>query len=532
MNSLIFSNPWDKFCGVPGAQIGASRNIEVTVGAGLRLYLDHHQSEKFRWNGSGLSEPVSHSSGDMSFTTLPMPDSGREQHASKYSLENINDGDLKVCGLPVRARVKDRDSDLRERWILWQNQRYKELTHPEDFGELDIEFHSGVRRGWESVKTAWKSGGEDQAEMSLIVELSRNLKLKSSLVRISSNPRKMLERLHASQKLSKIREFDSHSLREYARAPGRNLAEKGGAKQELIAVINEETADLSENRVTLWTVRRMYEMAVSYIERNKFFLRKTRVKRVAQFRDVCKECVVSMEELDVSFLPHHLDSPTYCLQFESRYQHVWSAYKKIRKQDQEVDDSWKWQNSLWGNSSRLILGSLFQEIEGWAEVAESTAYFRKESIQGEWLIGPYVPGPFETQQGSCHIVDLKTDFGKSQIRDFELPLEVFESGCDWILVWPSVHRICLVWSGIAESSQGDLEGYSILNDRLLSLSSGSYWKWSSVILLAEPCVGSAQSEWIDSGDHYVVLRIPEKIYENWEDLKAGLDLALEKVHGS
>ncbi|MDA9264577.1 DUF2357 domain-containing protein [Planctomycetota bacterium] len=515
-------------------EIGNSTDAKVQSESGLRLFIDHDLAKSFRWNGSGPSGVFSYGPSGSGFRNLPVPDSDVQEISSVYSLGNVSEGSLKILGFPLRAGVKERDQDPRELWIFWLNQRFKDITKPKkkDLGLLDSDFGTGVRRSWTAVRDIWKKGGEGQPEYSLIVELSEKVELKSSLKSISNNPRKMLQRLHASTKLSKIREFDSYSLREYARAPGRNLAEKGGAKQELTAVIKEETADLIENQITFWSIDRMYRLALSYCENNKHFENHTRVSEVREFGILCNKVLNALLPYEIRGLSHHLESPTYCLQFESRYRVVWKAYKKLRLQDEEADDSWKWQYALWGDSSRLILASLFAEMPDWSEGSASTPYFRKENMEGEWLMGPYVPGPYKTPQGNCHIIDLKNDLGLRQINHFLLPKEVFDSGCDWILVWPDRRKISLVWSAIDPIVEGKSVLSSSLDSRLKTLSEKTSWKWSGLILLAEPYVSSEESDWIESGNRIVVLKIPEAVYRHWKDLLTGLQLALDQIHGS
>lgn len=530
MTLSLYSSPWAYFCKCSGTDLYRLKDEAVQAATAIRLVGE--LSKHARWNGS---RPVLASVGnakhpaqwDLPFRISP----GRRAEVFRNYDREVS---INVLGLPIRTQEQDRENDPRERWLLWQIQRFNELASLERThgmaSSFEASYAGGVRRSWERNSQLWQEGGEEQAELSLIVKLARKRKFILALRAIERNPRNMLLRKHRPQKIAHIQEMDATTLRAYSRAPGLTAAQKAGPRQELLAVVREDTADLPENRVLLWTVHRMKRMAQSYCSRNASHAGSERFEIVQRLFKLTNAILSSPRLSEVSPLPHHLSTPTYCLQFESRYRHIWKAYLEIRRQENQLDDSWRWHSHLWGSSSRLILTSLLMELPGWREQRISTPYFRTEGLGGEWTMGPSTPGPFASPLGDCVIVEMRSGAAHQQIQQLGLPTEVFASGAEWIFCWPKAKRICLMWSAIASEASNPLPLSAELQEQLQAQSADSSWGWRGLVLLAEPDSTAEDSDWVDSYSHLTILRIPSRVHKHWEDLQAGLELALEDMN--
>ena len=334
------------------------------------------------------------------------------------------------------------------------------------------------------------------------------------------------------QRISRVQEMNSSTLRDYSRAPGRTAPEKAGAKQELLAVVRSETIDLTENRLTRWCLQRIQEMARGYCKRNEAFRQSSRYRSVVRLAKVSESICENDSFTRVGPLPIHLSRPTYCLHFEPRYRCVWKAYLKIRRQQRIMDDAWRWHFRLWGTSARQMLTAILMATDGWSETRSSTPYFRSEGEYGEWIAGPSTPGPFKTPQGVCHLVDLRDDQAADAIAALALPDETLQTGADWILSFPSLHTITPVWAAVAASGVTGPAEFRDLNSRFRRLSKQSPWKWSGLIMLAEPEAELGSIEWITQDDAVCVVRVPSNPHACWEDLKAGVELALEAARAA
>lgn len=529
MSFRIASSPWACFAGEPEHPVEAA-SIDLHSPSVMPRLIGPEPT-RFLWN---RSHPVLASwagAGSESHWDIALPISPGEQsqHSAQVggSLHRVE-----IKGLPDRARESTRDTDHREQWLLWQLQRYAELASmdvsEESIPGLEALLPFGARRSWPTVARLWRAGGEDSAELSLIVKLSKRKELLHALRAIERAPRRMLERRHLRQRIARIQEMDSTTLRAYSRAPGRNAAEKAGSKQELLAVVRTETVDLAENRVLLWCARRMERMASAYAQRNIHWQASERVTLVRLLGRLNRQLRSSPQLESVGALPHHLSTPTYCLQFDRRYRQIWRVYRELRRQERLVDDAWRWHPHLWGTTARVLTASLLSELDGWAEAAISTPYFRSEGICGEWTCGPSTPGPFKSPKGMCELVDFRSRLAHQSMERLGVPPDALESGADWALAWPAARRIVLTWTAVsANDGKANLDTEP-LSRRLRATSHQTDWSWSGLILLAEPSVAADKTDWVDGRERLTILRFPEDLHQHWGDLRAGLELALDE----
>jgi len=531
MNLMLHGAPWAAFCGIPGQSLAGPGPLNIDGRFGIRLV--GHLPAGFRWNGSRPSAAARGPASVAPHWDLPHP-MGSEMdqlHTAGWSSNNVKVGS--ECHRP-RAHPNDRDRDDFERWLLWQVQRYNELSSWEPpvggSGALECSVPGGARRTWQSVSELWQRGGEDTAELSLVVRLAKRRSFVHALRAIERNPRRMLFRRHANQRIDRIQEMDPTTLRSYSRAPGRTAIQKAGPRQELLAVVKQDTVDLVENRILHWVIEKVKAMADSYCDRNRIHRSQERYKSVDELRLLSSRVLASPRLAEVGPLPHHQSTPTYCLQFETRYRQVWRAYREIRRQERALDDAWRWHPRLWGSTARLILSSLLRNREGWCESRISTPYFRQEAICGEWTAGPSTPGPFYTPRGTCHVLEMREPWSTDAARILGIPPAIHNTGCDWVLCWPGESRcICLVWVAIPKDAGAAIAHGNELRSRIQALTEETGWNWNAWIALAEPSADPKDTEWVDSDERVSVIRFPARVHEYWNDLDAGVELALEQL---
>lgn len=530
MSLRIHSSPWARFAGEEGTPIDGDSISLLRSAVHPRLVGD--VPARATWCASPPQPAVRPHEGHLGSWDVALPRSGEQSQAIWRSGGTV--ALIEMSAQSARATDSERDDDPREVWLRWQLQRYAELSDLSQSAKAaEAKLRWGARRTWSSVAHQWRQDGEDQAEMALVVELAQDRRLVGALRAIERSPRRMLLRRHEKVKISRIQEMDSATLRAYSQAPGSNAVQKAGSKQELLAVVRQDTVDLVENRILLWAAKRMRSMAAAYCKRNSRFTESDRFQDVRRLRQLCLLILRSAHLEEVGALPHHLDAPTYCLQFERRYRRLWWSYRRIRRQERIEDDAWQWQTRLWGTSARLIAASMLLGLEGWNEARTSMPYIRHEGICGIWVDGPSTPGPFDTPYGVCHVLDLRTGLRFLGGADRRLPDEALESGADWILVWPERRRLLLFWSAVANGAtetDSDGLGSRALVGRLQKLSEGTAWDWGAILFIAEPLVEPEALEPLDADPRLVTLRVPRDVHSRWGDVQAGLDLALEELH--
>lgn len=530
MTLRLVSSPWAAFCGEAPIEIASDSSVPRTSGLIPRLIGD---DTDILWNGSRLALASWAGADGESQWDLPLPTAHGEQAVQTLRIGR-NSFSVAVGGLPKRASESSRENDRRENWLNWQLQRYAELASL-DHGAastrgLEARLPFGARRSWPSVSCLWQMGESESAELSLIVRLAKRTPLLAALRAIEGSPRKLLQRRHIPQRISRIQEMDATTLSAYSRAPGRNAAEKAGARQELLAVVRTESIDLVENRVLLWCAYHLDRLASAYCQRNRTWSGSQRYTLVQNLRRLSRRLVASPQLEGVGPLPHHLSTPTYCLQFDRRYRQIWRVYRELRQRQRQIDDAWRWHSRLWGTTSRLLLASLLTELDGWYEPGQSTPYFRTEGLCGDWTAGPSTPGPFQSPYGRCEVLEFRSPQVERAVQELGLPASILQAGADWALTWPLERRLLLVWSAVGNSSGSVTLDAAPLARSLCASRVQSGWSWSGLILLAEPGIGASKSSWIDSHPPVGILRCPEDLHRYWEDLRTSLELILGEVH--
>jgi len=527
--------PWGGFAGLPGIPLSELDGRELSWLLIPRLHGSlAPRTSALVWNGRSLVRAGWGRGHFPESWDLPLSEHGAEQtFAGPDGLRGV----FRLVRLGPRARDEDREEDPRERWLHWQYERYKKLARPEPerFHDLlECAISAGARRSWAAVRAAWAQSGEGEAELSLIVELAARTRLIRALESIARSPRRMLRRAHSMQPLSRVREMDPAALRELSRRPGRTVAERAGPRQEILATVREETTDVPENRIFLWTVRRMERMGIFWCKRNERHQHSSRYQSVRRFLFLLRRIQNQEQLLGVSPLQHHMTVPSYCFQFESRYREIWRAYGELRREEHALDDLWRWQGHLWSGTARLVLDSLLAELPGWNELRMSTPYFRSEGLRGEWVVGPSTPGPWKTPRGLCDVFDLREETSVEILcRDLRLPAEIAASGADRVLVLHEPGVVLLTWSCLPAVREAGLPlpGIEDLDGRLRRLSEEASWDARALVLVAEPEATGTDVDWIEEWGRVHVLRFPRDVHRHWGDLAAGLELSLEDASG-
>ena len=353
-------------------------------------------------------------------------------------------------------------------WIDWQINCFKELTQvPDAADQIEQRTRKGLsRRSWKSVHDVWLQSDGSDALMHLIVELARDGRFRDALQSISTQPRRILERIRTAMRVERIQEFDPVCIRDFARRPGISVYEKAGAKQELLGVARRESMDTLENRVTCWVLETMVGMAQMY--RSEFSTGADRgdekcgevEKLLHQSREWRGQEALTDVRTNVLQHPVH---PNYPLQYDVRYREVYRNYDRILRNQRVLDDCWAWQRVLWADSARQILFSAMSERL--REMYVSTPYYRMENVNGQWTAAPLAPGPFRDERGgvwtiydSRDVSDLTWVPDSNQRSLFAGASLVGATGCDTVLHRDSRgdrrEKLVLVWYFYWTADQG------------------------------------------------------------------------------
>ena len=386
----------------------------------------------------------------LSFYYLPTPSKEKQDTDFKISLGLLNDTYFVIQKNSIQRYSEEMSDNSLEAevnaWINWCIRLFLEIAEANEKNEDT--FNGISRSSWGKVIRHIVRDGEEEAPMSLIVQLTNNTRLRNILLSISRNPRKILERIRQNMKISRIQQMDGACIRAYARRPGYDLATKAGAKQELLGLNRMENTDTLENKVYLWVLNTIEKFARKYIRENRQFSASERVIGVRKFASEAVSMKKATQIQSVSFesLVHPIQ-PNYPLQLDLRYKEVYKTYLRLRHDEKVYDDAWEWQRVLWGCSARMVLYSTF--LKSLKTFYSNFIYVRNEGQQGRWLNQSDAPGPFILNKRSFYLVDAWDLTCPEEWLDqkelFPGAHDIGRLGCDAVFFSQTQKKILLIW---------------------------------------------------------------------------------------
>jgi len=262
-----------------------------------------------------------------------------------------------------------------------------------------------------------KEKEQSEPRMALIAWIA--MQIGREVADICQHPRRLLRRTIQMQRMYRIQEVDGNCLRWLARQPGLTIPQKAGAKQELLAVVREETHDTLENRVLKDFLKRSKHVASEYLADQKKFHQSERYKIVQDFKALCGRMLSNSPISNVQSISR-IVKPNYVLQCGQRYRKIWDLYQRLLRQDQELDEAWTWQSRLWTDISRLLVAVALTSNSQEADLkiyplTDSEAKFRTEQLCGTWLIPDSMAGPcFFEYDGKTFIIELIDSYNAAE----------------------------------------------------------------------------------------------------------------------
>lgn len=460
MDSILISAPWDlhdvesdnfqlddirqkyTISGSCSSRIIAPIDLEPRYGPKCKPL--PKVSFPFRWNGEICS-------------AFQLPTDSRHNKSVHDFTINVflSDNTYQITQTDIIGRPSSRhESDLGRRvesFIEWQIHCFRELVNDGSYlNDLEEKSRNIVRRSWSTVRKTWVNLDKSEAMMALIVKLAQDKDLLRIFLSIVQRPRRILLRYRENTKLDRIQEFDSGCIRDYAKRPGRTVAEKAGPRQVLLAVRRKDTMETLENRVFCWVINGMLERAMVYVATNQHHLKvgSDRVRIVARCNRKCNDWLLTENIKSISFQQlHHPIQPNYSLQMDQRYRQVYNTYRELLREKRALDDAWEWQRILWTESARQLVGCALTEF--FQEEHISTPYYRLEGENGIWTESPVCPGPFSTKKGTCIVIDSRDVQTNPKLwvesPPFEFASHLGNLGCDQALFWPSTRTLLIIW---------------------------------------------------------------------------------------
>ncbi len=180
---------------------------------------------------------------------------------------------------------------------------------------------------------------DDDPQGDLLVKQARQLK--GVLEDLGARPRAVLRTEHRMLKLQTVRRTDAKTLRWLSAQPGRNTAERAGARQRIKATKRYETVATLENRVLRAFVALTAREAKNWLSNlDADAVKKERIE-AHQLRARRIESILRARGVTEA---RHPVQPNFPLRFDPRYREIWRAWLELRARSFAAELEWMWQH--------------------------------------------------------------------------------------------------------------------------------------------------------------------------------------------
>lgn len=236
---------------------------------------------------------------------------------------------------------------------------------------------------WGRLREAWKRA-EDEADPKMAEIVRQARRMKPVLRDLEKRIRRVLRRHRELTPLDRVQEMDRSSMVWLSRQPGRNIPERAGASQRILATVRRENFDTLENRVLHAYARLATDAAREWMREHPFAKSSARYAQVDGFRKSCRVVVRSLAELGVMVAPAGI-TPNYVLMQDRSYREVHSGWLRLLLRRKIEDDLWAWQAETWTDFAVLAIILAIDELKESELVVQSPIAWNAEAVAGRWF---------------------------------------------------------------------------------------------------------------------------------------------------
>ena len=240
-----------------------------------------------------------------------------------------------------------------------------------------------ISSAYERLEDLWEKAEEVDPKSELLKKQAGQLGY--ILEQLAVRPRTVLRTQHRLLKLQAVKRTDNKTIQWLSSQPGRNTAERAGARQRILAPKRKMTINTLENQVLRAFVSLTVKETDIWINnhkdvRDKELIRahKQRASRINQF---LTDSGVSVAKPPVI--------PNFPLRFDPNYRKIWKAWGELRRMKSIEDLEWMWQDrtlmELDGLRIAMEFNKCVKKHDGGPLTHGSIMLGKKLSDQGLWL---------------------------------------------------------------------------------------------------------------------------------------------------
>ena len=236
---------------------------------------------------------------------------------------------------------------------------------------------------WGRLREAWRRAENDaDPRMAEIVRQAR--RMQPVLRDLEKRIRRVLRRHRELTPLDRVQEMDRASMVWLSRQPGRNIPERAGASQRILATVRRENFDTLENRVLHAYARLATDAAREWMREHPRAQSSARYAQVDGFRKSCRIVARTLADLGV-MVAHAGINPNYVLMQDRSYREVHNGWLRLLLRRKIEDDLWAWQAETWTDFAVLAIILAIDELDNAQLIAQSPISWNGEAVGGRWF---------------------------------------------------------------------------------------------------------------------------------------------------
>lgn len=236
---------------------------------------------------------------------------------------------------------------------------------------------------WGRLRAAWKRA-EDEADPRMAEIVRQSRAMQPILRDLAKRIRRVLRRHRELTPLDRVQEMDRASMVWLSRQPGRNIPERAGSAQRILATVRRENFDTLENRVVHAYAILASEVTLEWLREHPRAKTSNRYLQVDGFRKTCRNMAQMLSDLDVRVAPAGI-KPNYVLMQDKSYKQVHASWEALLQREMAIDNLWAWQAETWTDFAVLAITLAIDELEEAILVAQSPITWRVEASIGRWF---------------------------------------------------------------------------------------------------------------------------------------------------
>lgn len=236
---------------------------------------------------------------------------------------------------------------------------------------------------WGRLREAWKRA-EDEANPKM-GEIVRQARLMQPVLHdLEKRIRRELRRHRELTPLDRVQEMDRASMVWLSRQPGRNIPERAGASQRILATVRREDFDTLENRVLHAYARLAADVTREWMREHPHAKSSARYGLVEGFRKSCRIVARTLADLGVMVASTGI-TPNYVLMQDRSYREIHRSWLRLLLRLKIEDDLWAWQAETWTDFAVLSIILSIDELDEAELICQSPISWNGEAVCGRWF---------------------------------------------------------------------------------------------------------------------------------------------------